>query len=69
MNSDWIRYLVSDYAWIGYEVAAIAVMLVFIVKLTKKKKNMRKELESSEKKRQEDLLEQSLVNEKRRSQP
>lgn len=66
MNSDLIKYMISDYVWIGCELTGIIVMLFFIVKLTKKRKNIINQLESDRKKNQEDLLEQSLANEKRR---
>ena len=60
------KMLVSDYAFIGYEAIIMILLVVLSVKLSAKKKEKVKEQESTAKKQKEELLQKSLINEKRR---
>lgn len=60
------KILISDYAFIGYEGIVMILLVILSVKLSAKKKEKVKEQESKAKKQKEELLQKSLINEKRR---
>ena len=63
---DIIRTIVtSPFLYIGLEIAAILVLLVFVVKWTKLQRKWTQEIESAAEKAKEDELLEKLTNSRR----